>query len=84
VRAVGSDIQAGEAVLRRGDRLGAAEVGLLACVGATQLQVRSQLPRAQARLMSAFGTLAMPLYCYMRALVLWVPSSAHSARGTMG
>jgi len=44
VRAVGSDIRAGEAVLRRGDRLGAAEVGLLACVGATQLQVRSQPP----------------------------------------
>ncbi|KAK9840649.1 hypothetical protein WJX81_006905 [Elliptochloris bilobata] len=39
VRAVGSDIKAGEVVLQRGDRLGAAEIGLLATVGAAKLQV---------------------------------------------
>lgn len=31
--------------MRRGDRLGAAEIGLLATVGATKLQVRSPLMR---------------------------------------
>ena len=44
MRAVGSDIKAGEVVLQRGDRLGAAEIGLLATVGATELQVCSGLP----------------------------------------
>lgn len=44
VRAVGSDIKAGEVVLHRGDRLGAAEIGLLATVGAADLQVCSGLP----------------------------------------
>ena len=44
VRAIGSDIKAGEVVLHRGDRLGAAEIGLLATVGATDLQVCSGLP----------------------------------------
>ena len=44
MRAVGSDIKAKEVVLHRGDRLGAAEIGLLATVGAADLQVCSGLP----------------------------------------
>ncbi|CAL5220125.1 g2080 [Coccomyxa viridis] len=39
VRAVGSDIQAGEVVLPEGSVIGAAEVGLLATVGAAKLRV---------------------------------------------
>jgi molybdenum cofactor synthesis domain-containing protein len=39
VRAVGSDVAAGECVLRAGDRLGAAEVGILASVGAATVSV---------------------------------------------
>ena len=39
VRAVGSDIQAGEVVLAAGTVIGAAEVGLLATVGAHTVQV---------------------------------------------
>jgi gephyrin len=39
VRAVGSDVAAGECVLRAGDRLGAAEVGILASVGAASVRV---------------------------------------------
>ena len=43
VRAVGSDIKAGEIVLREGTVIGAAEVGLLATVGAAKLRVWSVL-----------------------------------------
>lgn len=39
VRAVGSDILAGELVLAKGSLIGAAEVGLLATVGAAEVQV---------------------------------------------
>lgn len=39
VRAVGSDIRAGEVVLPEGTVIGAAEVGLLATVGAANLKV---------------------------------------------
>ena len=39
VRAVGSDIRAGEVVLGAGTVIGAAEVGLLATVGAHTVQV---------------------------------------------
>jgi gephyrin len=39
VRAVGSDVAAGERVLSAGDRLGAAELGLLASCGVAQVAV---------------------------------------------
>eukprot|EP00884_Botryococcus_braunii_P007016 jgi/Botrbrau1/16315/Bobra.0066s0083.1 len=39
VRAVGSDISAGEVVLRKGDLIAPAEIGILATVGATTVQV---------------------------------------------
>ncbi|KAK9788847.1 hypothetical protein WJX73_005383 [Symbiochloris irregularis] len=39
VRAVGSDIQEGQVVLKKGTRLNAAEIGLLATVGASRVQV---------------------------------------------
>jgi gephyrin len=39
IRPIGSDISLGEKVLTRGSRLGAAEVGLLAAVGAVQVEV---------------------------------------------
>ena len=39
IRAVGSDIRAGETVLAAGERIGPAEIGLLATVGATAVQV---------------------------------------------
>lgn len=39
VRATGSDIQAGQPVLATGDRIGSAEIGLLATVGAAHVQV---------------------------------------------
>ncbi len=45
VRAVGSDIQAGEVVLPEGSVIGAAEVGLLATVGAAKLRVSFLLQR---------------------------------------
>lgn len=41
VRAVGSDIRAGQAVLQAGDLLGAAEIGILATVGAATVKARS-------------------------------------------
>lgn len=44
MRAVGSDIQAGEVVLSAGTVIGAAEVGLLATVGAHTVQVSVQAP----------------------------------------
>lgn len=40
VRALGSDIEAGATVLAAGERIGAAEVGILATVGAAHVQVR--------------------------------------------
>ena len=39
VRAVGSDITAGQVVLQAGDLLGAAEIGILATVGAARVKV---------------------------------------------
>ena len=39
IRAVGSDIRAGETVLAAGERIGPAEIGLLATVGAANVQV---------------------------------------------
>ena len=45
MRAVGSDIKAGEVVLPQGTVIGAAEVGLLATVGAAKLKVGSWLQR---------------------------------------
>ena len=40
VRAVGSDIRRDQLVLERGELVGAAEVGILATVGAAEVQVR--------------------------------------------
>ena len=40
VRAVGSDIRRGQLVLEQGELVGAAEVGILATVGAAQVQVQ--------------------------------------------
>ena len=40
VRAVGSDIRRGQLVLEQGELIGAAEVGILATVGAAQVQVQ--------------------------------------------
>lgn len=42
IREIGSDIAVGELVLRAGDIVGPAEVGLLATVGAVQAKVRPQ------------------------------------------
>ena len=39
VRALGSDIEAGATVLAAGERVGAAEIGILATVGAARVQV---------------------------------------------
>ena len=39
LRSVGSDVCAGEVVLREGERLGPAELGLVATVGVTRLNV---------------------------------------------
>lgn len=39
IRPVGVDVAAGELILRRGERLGAAEIGLLATVGASEISV---------------------------------------------
>jgi len=39
VRALGSDIEAGATVLAAGERVGAAEIGILATVGAAHVQV---------------------------------------------
>ena len=38
-RPIGSDISVGEVVLRRGDKLGPSELGLLATLGASGVQV---------------------------------------------
>ena len=58
IRAVGSDIAAGAVVLAAGERLGAAEIGILATVGAATVQVNSDssLPaRSPPGLMRAFS-----------------------------
>ena len=39
---MGSDIRAGQTVLAAGERIGPAEVGLLATVGAAEVQVRKK------------------------------------------
>lgn len=44
IRQPGSDIEAGQAVLQAGDLLGAAEIGLLATVGAAQVKVSLKQP----------------------------------------
>lgn len=44
VRALGSDIAAGEVVLPAGTPLGAAEIGLLATVGAATVRVHFMSP----------------------------------------
>ena len=41
IRAVGSDIREGQTVLGRGERVGPAEVGLLATIGAARIQARA-------------------------------------------
>ena len=41
IRPEGSDIKVGQTVLQRGELLGAAEIGILATVGAAQLQVHA-------------------------------------------
>ncbi len=40
IRAVGSDIKEGQLVLDKGELLGPAEIGILATVGASTLEVR--------------------------------------------
>lgn len=53
IRPTGSDIQAGAQVLQKGDLIDAAEIGLLATVGAATLQVPS---------------LSMPLACHKQSI----------------
>ncbi|MEZ4866832.1 MAG: molybdopterin-binding protein [Caldilineaceae bacterium] len=57
VRAVGVDVAPGERVLAAGDRLGAAEVGLLATVGAAQVKVH---PRPRVAILSTGDELVEP------------------------
>jgi gephyrin len=57
IRPVGSDVQQGETVLRAGERLGVAEVGLLATVGATHVQV---YPRPRVAILSTGDELVEP------------------------
>jgi gephyrin len=57
IRPVGSDVQQGETVLRTGERLGVAEVGLLATVGATHVQV---YPRPRVAILSTGDELVEP------------------------
>lgn len=57
IRKIGADIQPGEAVLQAGVRLGAAEVGLLATVGAAQVHVH---PRPQVAILSTGDELVEP------------------------
>ena len=49
VRAVGSDIQAGQLVLPAGTLLGPAEIGILATVGAAELQVCARASSCEVR-----------------------------------
>lgn len=48
VRALGSDIAAGEVVLAAGSLLGAAEIGLLATVGCATVKVHFLFPPSDA------------------------------------
>lgn len=57
IRAIGADIDAGETVLPAGIHLGAAEVGLLATVGAAQVQVH---PRPRVAILSTGDELVEP------------------------
>ncbi len=57
IRPVGSDIQQGETVLDAGAHLGAAEIGLLATVGAAQVQV---YPRPRVAILSTGDELVDP------------------------
>lgn len=57
IRKIGADIQPGEAVLQAGVRLGAAEVGLLATVGAAQVHVH---PRPRVAILSTGDELVEP------------------------
>lgn len=57
IREVGSDLEKGEVVLKKGDRLGAAEVGLLATVGAVTANV---FPKPEVAIMSTGDELAEP------------------------
>ena len=57
IRAVGSDIAEGEVVLRAGDRLGAAEVGLLATLGVDRVQVH---PRPKVAVLSTGDEVVEP------------------------
>lgn len=45
IRAVGSDIREGQTVLAEGDRIGPAEIGLLATVGAVHVEVCNLLQK---------------------------------------
>ena len=47
IRPVGSDIQAGATVLAAGEKLGAAEIGILATVGAASVKVNSTTSAAR-------------------------------------
>jgi gephyrin len=57
IRAVGTDVAAGQVVLQAGERLGAAEVGLLASVGVTQVPV---LRRPRVAILSTGDELVEP------------------------
>jgi Probable molybdopterin binding domain/MoeA N-terminal region (domain I and II) len=57
VRAVGSDIAAGEVVLQAGDYIAPAEVGILATVGATRVRV---YPRAHVGVLSTGDEVVEP------------------------
>jgi gephyrin len=57
IRPVGVDLQGGETVLRAGDRLGPAELGLLATVGVTQVPV---YPRPKVAVLSTGDELVEP------------------------
>lgn len=57
IRPVGADIRTGETVLAAGVRLGAAEVGLLATVGAAQVSVH---PRPRVAILSTGDELVEP------------------------
>lgn len=58
IRKIGADIRQGEAVLPAGVQLGAAEVGLLATVGAAQVRVH---PRPRVAILSTGDELVEPI-----------------------
>jgi gephyrin len=57
VRPIGADVAAGERVLQKGERLGPAEIGLLATVGQTQVRVH---PRPRVAVLSTGDELVEP------------------------